>query len=237
MSILILFRHGQASYLHGEYDQLSPLGERQSRLLGEFWADQNAIFDHVFIGPRRRHHQTHNQFAAVYQERGLAWPEPIELQELDEYPAIRLVQKHLLQDWIKKSELVDEGRERINQELRSSDGFNDAFRELMRTWVRGELQDSEVERWHEFQTRVAQAIGKMTQPLERGKMIAAFTSAGTVAAAAGQALGVTDEKILEMSWIVRNATYTDFLFSRDRFSLRTFNASPYIHNPELLTFY
>jgi broad specificity phosphatase PhoE len=237
MSVLVLFRHGQASYLHGEYDQLSSLGERQSSLLGQFWADQQVIFDHIYIGPRRRHRQTHDQFAAVYRERSLPWPEPIELQEFDEYPAIRLVQKHLLDDWIRRSSLEGMEKESLNRKLRKSDGFNDAFRELMLTWVRGELQDPEVERWHEFRSRVTRGIEKMTGDYKKGRVIAAFTSAGTVAAAAGKALDVSDEKILEMSWNVRNATFTDFLFTKDRFSLRTFNASPYIHNPELLTYY
>ena len=37
MSRIVLVRHGQASFWAAEYDQLSPLGIEQSRLLGEHW--------------------------------------------------------------------------------------------------------------------------------------------------------------------------------------------------------
>ena len=52
----------------------------------------------------------------------------------------------------------------------------------------------------------------------------------------GFALKLDDEKTLELSWVVRNAAYTDFLFSRGRFSLVTFNAVPHLSSPDLQTF-
>ena len=36
MARLTVVRHGQASYLAKNYDELSPLGRRQARLLGEY---------------------------------------------------------------------------------------------------------------------------------------------------------------------------------------------------------
>ena len=237
MSVLILFRHGQASSIHGTYDQLSPLGERQSHLLGEYWAEQEVIIDEVYIGPRNRHEQTQFHFSQAYLEKGLPWPEPIKIDELDEYPAIRMARKHILEDWIRDHDLQDASSEEINRALSKSEDFGDSFRAMMRAWAKGELEDPEFERWHAFYDRVAHGVGKMASKESSGKVIAAFTSAGTVAAAAGQALGVEAEKIMEMSWVVRNATYTDFIFNEERFSLRTFNASPYIHHPELLTYY
>jgi len=237
MSVLILFRHGQASVLHGKYDQLSDLGEKQSHLLGEFWAEQEVLIDQVFVGPRKRHEQTQHHFSLAYKERGLPWPEPICINELDEYPAIRMVRKHILSDWIRENGLEHSTPDQINQALSKSQAFSESFREMMRSWVRGELDDPEFERWHAFRERVESGVEKMSAEAKPGKVIAAFTSAGTVAAASGKALGVEDEKILEMSWIIRNATYTDFIFDQERFSLRTFNASPFIHHPEYLTYY
>src|SRR5438477_487415 len=54
MSILTLVRHGQASFFDANYDQLSPLGERQMRVLGEYWARRGIGFDEIFFGPRVR---------------------------------------------------------------------------------------------------------------------------------------------------------------------------------------
>ena len=58
MSILYLVRHGQASFASENYDQLSPLGERQARQLGEHWVALGLRFDRVYIGPKQRHLQT-----------------------------------------------------------------------------------------------------------------------------------------------------------------------------------
>ena len=54
MSVLTLIRHGQASFFDANYDQLSPVGERQMRALGEYWARRNLRFDEVCTGPRVR---------------------------------------------------------------------------------------------------------------------------------------------------------------------------------------
>ena len=85
MSLLFLVRHAQASFHGDDYDQLSERGMEQSRRLGIHWAELSLSFDHVYVGPRRRHRQTLDAVAAVYRERGLNWPEPVELPELDEH--------------------------------------------------------------------------------------------------------------------------------------------------------
>ena len=54
MSVLTLIRHGQASFFDANYDQLSPVGERQMRALGEYWARRHLHFDEVCTGPRVR---------------------------------------------------------------------------------------------------------------------------------------------------------------------------------------
>jgi broad specificity phosphatase PhoE len=69
-----------------------------------------------------------------------------------------------------------------------------------------------------------------------GKTVAAFTSGGVIAAALGLALNLDDEQIIALSWIVRNASCTELLFSRDRWSLHTFNATPHFARGELLTY-
>src|SRR6185436_3297349 len=51
MSLLFLVRHGQASFDRDDYDQLSPQGVEQARLLGIHWTELNLIFDHIYVGP------------------------------------------------------------------------------------------------------------------------------------------------------------------------------------------
>jgi broad specificity phosphatase PhoE len=54
MSVLTLVRHGQASLFADNYDELSELGRKQARHLGEFWARRRIDFDEVYCGPRMR---------------------------------------------------------------------------------------------------------------------------------------------------------------------------------------
>ena len=54
MSVLTLVRHAQASFFADNYDELSPLGRKQARLLGEFWVRRQIDFDEVYCGPRVR---------------------------------------------------------------------------------------------------------------------------------------------------------------------------------------
>src|SRR3989442_869576 len=91
MNRVTLVRHGQASYGQADYDQLSELGERQSRRLGSYWAERGVQFEFVFVGPRRRHRQTHDAVADEYARRGLAWPAAVELAGHDEYPAFEVM--------------------------------------------------------------------------------------------------------------------------------------------------
>ena len=45
MSTLALVRHAQASFFADNYDQLSPVGEQQARLLGQYWVKRQMRFD------------------------------------------------------------------------------------------------------------------------------------------------------------------------------------------------
>jgi broad specificity phosphatase PhoE len=54
MGILYVVRHAQASFFEQNNDKLSVLGEAQARLLGEYWARCNLIFDRTCVGPSIR---------------------------------------------------------------------------------------------------------------------------------------------------------------------------------------
>lgn len=231
-----MVRHGQASLRDADYDQLSPRGEEQSRLLGAYWAERNLIFDRVYVGPRRRHRQTLDGVAAVYQERGLPWPEPIELLELDEHPG-QLVLQRALPSLMKEEPALTDPATAFGQDADFAQRhYLKLFQKVTRDWVRGEMRVPELESWRDFRARVQGALQKMMAVDGRKKVIAAFTSGGPVAAAMGLALGIDDEKTLELSWLIRNTACTEFLFSTGRFSLATFNGHPHLATQDLLTY-
>ncbi len=236
MSLLFFVRHGQASFNGDDYDQLSARGVEQSRQLGLHWTELKLIFDHVYVGPRRRHHQSLDAVAAVYHERGLKWPEPVELPELDEHSGQDVLSRSL-PDLMQRDPVIREMKEKLRKDSDTAQrDYLRLFQKITRMWVRRELSLPDLEAWHEFRARVNRGIEKMTGTGGSKKNVAAFTSGGPTAAATGFALNLDDEKTLELSWIVRNAACTEFLFSRGRFSLVTFNSVPHLTNRDLLTF-
>jgi broad specificity phosphatase PhoE len=70
----------------------------------------------------------------------------------------------------------------------------------------------------------------------RGSTVAAFTSGGPIGSTVAWALGLDDERAIELAWMVENATLTELLFSGDRVSLKSFNAQPRVGSPELVTY-
>src|SRR5262245_33465157 len=85
MSVLVLARHGQASFLQSDYDKLSPLGEQQSRMLGSFWAAHGIRFDEVLSGPRVRQIRTAELALESYAAVGQSHPPARVVSDLDEY--------------------------------------------------------------------------------------------------------------------------------------------------------
>lgn len=236
MSLLFLVRHGQASFYADDYDQLSPRGVQQARQLGLHWAGLNLTFDHVYVGPRRRHRQTLEAVVAVYRERGLNWPEPVALPELDEHFGYDVLTRSL-PDLMQRDPGIREMREKLRKDSDTAQrDYLRLFQKVTRLWVRQELNPPDLEAWHEFRHRVQRGLAVITAAVGSQKRVAAFSSGGPVAAAMGFALNLDDEKTLELSWVVRNAAYTEFLFSRGRFSLLAFNAVPHLTDPASLTF-
>ena len=53
----------------------------------------------------------------------------------------------------------------------------------------------------------------------QGRRVALFTSGGFIGCAAQWALAAPDRTALELNWRIRNCSLTEFVFTRDRFTL------------------
>jgi len=51
-----------------------------------------------------------------------------------------------------------------------------------------------------------------------------------------RALHLSAEDALQLTWMSRNASFTGFLASGERFTLSTFNAHPHLDGDSLLTY-
>lgn len=247
MSTLSIVRHGQASYGQIDYDQLTELGFEQARRLGAWWADRGFEPDRVYVGPCRRHHQTWETAKQAYDERrgeagdstsGLVPPVPA--PALNEFPAFEVVQYAVpslarddpeIAQWL--AAMGKPGNEKGTKGL-----FQRVFERVMRMYVRGELVDmlGSIEPFAAFRQRVEGWLESEVLSAGRGLHFVAFSSGGPVAAAVGRALGLDDERVMELALTVHNGSVSEIRFGDDRLSLSTFNVSCHLKEPGLQTF-
>ncbi len=224
MGKLLIVRHGQANFGGQEYDQLSPMGIRQAQQLGLFWLSQGRRFDQVLLGPKRRHQQTWTAVAKVYQSQGISLPEPRILADLDEHHGAKVVFR-----------TMEERGQLLNQENHRERvvAYFKAYQEITQEWVSGALSFPEIESWSSFRQRV---VAVLAQARIYSGTTALFTSAGPLAIISGHALGLDEQGMLGLSWVVRNSAFSECLHSGPRLSLLSFNELGHLAAPDLHTF-
>ncbi len=238
MSSLALVRHGQASFFAENYDQLSPLGEQQARLLGEYWVRRGVRFDEVYTGPRVRQIETAALAGEAFARAGLPWPEPQFLPELDEHQVDRLIKltmPRLAEEYPQVGQLHADYRaaETPRDKHRT---FQLMFERVVMLWVEAKIGAPEVESWQAFGERVRAGLRKITDSQQRGRSVAAFSSVGAITVCLQAALECGDRKALDLGWRVRNCSITDFMFSGDRLTLEGFNAYPHLEDESMWTY-
>ncbi len=234
MGNLLLVRHGQASVHAADYDDLSELGQEQGRVLGTHWADAGVSFDRVVVGPLRRQRQTLEAVETVYRERGLEWPEAEKMAELDEHHGPAVIKHH--SEELFREIGVSEAEQDAGGQVGSLRRYLKIYQLGTRRWVSDALETPDgLEPWEAFRDRVESGVGQLTNG-PSGQRVVAFTSGGATAAAVGAALDLGNEKVLELSWRVRNGSLTELLFSGDRLALESFNTTPHFSEERLLTY-
>jgi len=238
MALLTLVRHGQASFLKENYDKLSELGEQQARILGEYWLRTGATFDQVYQGPACRHLHTAELVADVYRRAGKPLPDPVTIDDLNEYAGIEVVRTFLpgLMETHEDIRAMEAEFRQAGEQAESFRLFDKLFARLTRMWVNEELDSPNVERWRDFCARIERGIEQIRSNAGKNSRIVVFTSGGVIAATIRIALDLAPQRTLEMSWTSRNASYAEFLFSPERFSLASFNNHPHLEDDALLTY-
>jgi broad specificity phosphatase PhoE len=238
MSELILVRHGQANFLGDDYDRLSARGVEQSRRLGRYWAERNAAFDAVYTGPRLRQKGTALEVGREMTAAGLGWPEPIVLDELDEYDSdgvLRVFVPMLARSEERIARLA-EAHAGASEDRERRRTFQLLFEAVTARWVRGEVESPDVESWADFTSRVEGGLRRAMAGEGKGRRIAVFTSGGPISVAVQRAVRAPSEMAIEFNWRILNASLTGVVFSGERIALDCFNALPHIDDPALRTY-
>jgi broad specificity phosphatase PhoE len=241
MSNIILVRHGQASFLAQHYDKLCANGEAQARLLGEYWSQRGMAFDLVYSGPRARQTETTRIMREAYRNAGIDFPETTVTNEFDEYQA-EAVLRECLPQLLQVNSEIREMRRAYETSKESDDqserrkAFEKLFEAVIRKWVSGEVTAPDVEPWQAFCERVERGLAQVVRDTPPAASSLIVTSAGVIGAAVRRALHLSPEDTLQVTWMSRNASFTSFLASGERFTLSAFNAHPHLDGDGLLTY-
>lgn len=214
MGRLFLVRHGQASFGADNYDQLSPLGERQCRRLGEYFRDKGLTFDGVLMGTLQRHAQSHAAIAEGLQARHspLLWPG---LNEYDSAAVIAAVHPEKL------------------TKPTSPEMYRAHFRLLrhgLQQWMAGATQPEGMPSYADFVAGVAGALDHVRQQHAGDVLI--VSSGGPISTAVGLLLDTPAETTIELNLRIRNSSVTEFSFTPKRHSLVTYNTLPHLDAAE-----
>jgi len=238
MGRVFLVRHAQASFLEPDYDKLSATGEAQARVLGEYWARHKVTLDRVLTGPRVRHRDTEKAVRETFTKNGLKSPEPVVFDEFDEFQGDVVLEKSLPQ----LSEInphirdLDAAVRNANSPPQRRRNFQKLFETVITMWVRAELMVDGVESWEDFIARVNRGLSRFLSAAGKNETSAIYTSGGPVAVSVQRALHLSPQDTLEVAWMPRNCSYSEFVFSGDRFTLSTFNSFQHLDDPALLTY-
>ncbi len=232
MPQLVLVRHAQASFFAARYDELSPLGRAQALALGEHWVRHGLEFEQVYVGPKRRHRQTHEIVAGCYAAAGRPLPAAVELAELDEHQGAR-VMNHALGQVAGAEALAGAAVPEPAREQAIRDFFR-AYERIMREWADGAHAIEGVEPWAAFRERSLRALDRLCEGPGSGRRVA-FTSGGLVSSAAGWLLGLDAHRVIDMSTVIRNTALSEVHWSARKRALVSFNSLPHLPDPRAAT--
>ena len=185
MSVILLVRHGQASFGKADYDLLSDVGERQSRVLGRSLAARGIDPDLLVTGAMKRHRQTLDHTVDSAGWDGVTVTVDEGWNEFDHEHVIEVHKPHYKSQMVMKADLV--------RTLKPRQAFQAMFEEATRRWAGGEFDDEYKESFTAFSSRVEEALIRTAAALEPKQTAVVFTSGGPIAAVAAAILSPSGE--------------------------------------------
>ncbi|RKG33774.1 histidine phosphatase family protein [Acinetobacter tianfuensis] len=230
MTTIYLIRHGQASFGAASYDQLSPNGELQAKILGQYFDEILKEAPYVVAGSMQRHQQTASlALAARFPEANVltdsSWNEFNHQQVFAQYEP-RFNQLHLL-------------KEDVAQHENPRAYLSKIFAGAIERWTGGEFHHEYDESWPDFKNRVETALQNLCNELAETKprYAVVFTSGGVISVAAGKILGLSPEKTFALNWAIANTSMTTLRLTGNEPQLLSLNEHHFIKaaDPSLLT--
>jgi broad specificity phosphatase PhoE len=235
MSMIYMIRHGQASFGKEDYDQLSPLGRRQARILAQHLLDTGFQPDAVYSGTMERQTATAEEVLAAYRSANRKVPELQVLSSFDEYDTAAIV-KALFPGMVKDDPSLND---ELAKMYVSKDSFKRVFEASMLRWVTGAFDTPQFESWEALKARVSGSLRLIMKTHGRGKSIAVFTSGGAIAASLAHVLGLSGERAIRLNWQLVNSSVSRFMYNEEKITLAGFNTIAHLElegDPSLITY-
>ena len=209
MKGILLVRHAQASFGSDDYDRLSPLGHRQSDLLGRWLASMGYQPDKVISGGLRRHKETIAGIATHVSLPGTCID-----PGFDEVSMGAIVRHAAITD----PSLAEAAKRRAT--------LGTALEAALRGWSDGAAPEG-VETWQEYNARVARGLAA-----SGAERVLIMTSGGAIASAAAQVLNCPPKAQIGLFLRLMNTSITHLVRSDNALLLHSYNATPHLDRPE-----
>lgn len=222
MTTLHLIRHGQASFGADDYDCLSELGVKQSRLLGEWMLRCGETPTRIVIGPMLRHRQTADACMAALADAAALTAETLpgfaEFDHLDVLGRFRpeLSGASALRDFLEASK-----EPRVE--------FQSVFRGAMQRWLDAH-EDDYVESWSMFKRRCIDALTQISESAAVHDKIWVITSGGPIAVIVQHLLEIPDTQLVRFSGTLANSGVTRVHRGHDGLRIGAFNVAAHLES-------
>ena len=215
--MLLLVRHGQASFGTADYDRLSALGRQQARWLGDYFAERGLNFNRVVAGTLKRQQDTASEILAAMHgaAAGAAHP-PIETHAgLDEYDGAALYHAHT------------GGRDVLEHQKSDYRDYWRTLKTAMHAWAAGTLTGTP-ETWAEFGARTRAALAHACAGAGRDDAILVVSSGGAISRAVIDIINAPGATAIEFNLQFRNTGVCELIAGSGATRLLSFNTLPHL---------
>jgi broad specificity phosphatase PhoE len=218
MAVILLVRHGQASWDAEDYDQLSEAGLEQSGTTGQWLASHGVQPTAVVTGTMRRHVQTAEAAA------GAGWWSAATTQDVgwNEFDHVQMLAVHGAPD--------GNGDDQMTR-----GEFNAWFESAARRWASGDHDTDYDEPFHAFTARVEGALRRTTSALGPGDVAVVFTSGGPITWVVATLLGGGVDAWTRLNPVTVNASVTKLVVGARGTTLVSFNEHGHLE-PDRVTY-
>lgn len=232
MSVLLLVRHGQASFGKRNYDALSKRGHEQSRILGAALAARGVTPTRIVSGGMRRHTETAEGIVAGMElESDLAVDIDVD-DGWEEFNFEHVMQVH--QPRYKSRTLVFADYLRTPRADRRAK-FQAMFEEATGRWTGGTADDDYDESFPAFSSRVDAALRRAAEDAEGTTIV--VTSGGPIGLVASHLLAGDASLWVPLNRVAVNTAVTKVVTGRSGITLSAYNEHSHLEHDRTLVTY